>query len=41
MPLYMDIHSIDGPVSIDDVANAHAADLQTHPSSTCTTCATG
>jgi hypothetical protein len=29
MPLYMDVHRIDGGVSIDDVAKAHEADLQT------------
>ena len=29
MPLYMDIHSLDGGVSVDDVAKAHLADLQT------------
>jgi uncharacterized protein DUF4242 len=28
MPLYMDIHDIDGGVSVDDVAKAHMADLQ-------------
>jgi len=28
MPLYMDIHTIDGGVSADDVAKAHVADLQ-------------
>ena len=28
MPLYMDVHSIDGAVSVDDVAKAHLADLQ-------------
>ena len=28
MPLFMDVHTIGGPVSIDDVATAHAADLQ-------------
>jgi hypothetical protein len=28
MPLYMDIHNIDGGVSIDDVTQAHAADLK-------------
>ena len=28
MPLYMDIHNIDGGVAIDDVAQAHVADLQ-------------
>lgn len=29
MGLYMDVHHMDGAVSMDDVANAHAADLQT------------
>ena len=29
MPLFMDVHKIDGGVSIDDVAKAHLADLQT------------
>jgi hypothetical protein len=29
MPLYMDVHTIDGGVSMDDVAKAHLADLQT------------
>lgn len=29
MPLYMDVHTIDGGVSVDDVAQAHAADLRT------------
>lgn len=29
MPLYMDVHSISGGVSADDVAKAHMADLQT------------
>lgn len=28
MPLYMDVHTIDG-VKADDVAKAHLADLQT------------
>jgi Protein of unknown function (DUF4242) len=28
MPLYMDMHNIDGGVSADDVAKAHQADLQ-------------
>ncbi len=28
MPLFMDAHSLDGEVSMDDVAKAHAADLQ-------------
>jgi hypothetical protein len=27
MPLYLDMHSLDGEVSADDVAKAHAADL--------------
>src|SRR6516225_4500813 len=29
MTLFMDTHTIDGPVSIDNVAKAHAADVQT------------
>ena len=29
MPLFMDVHHIDGGVSFDDVAEAHKADLQT------------
>jgi Protein of unknown function (DUF4242) len=29
MPLYMDVHTIEGGVSADDVAKAHIADLQT------------
>lgn len=29
MPLYMDIHTIDGGVTAADVAKAHMADLQT------------
>ena len=29
MPLYMDMHSLDGGVKADDVAKAHVADLQT------------
>lgn len=29
MPLYMDVHSIDGGVAMDDVVEAHKADLQT------------
>lgn len=31
MPLYMDIHRLDGPVTVEDVAKAHAADLQAQP----------
>jgi len=27
MPLFMDVHKMDGPVSADDVAKAHEADL--------------
>jgi len=29
MPLYMDVHHIAGGVTVDDVAKAHQADLQT------------
>ena len=29
MPLYMDVHTIDGGVAVDDVAKAHQADLET------------
>jgi peptidyl-tRNA hydrolase len=29
MPLYMDVHTIAGGVAADEVAKAHAADLQT------------
>jgi hypothetical protein len=29
MPLFMDVHRLDGAVSADDVAKAHMADLQT------------
>ena len=28
MPLYMDIHNIEGGVTVDDVSKAHEADLQ-------------
>jgi len=28
MPLYMDVHSLTEPVAMDDVAQAHAADLR-------------
>jgi Nickel responsive protein SCO4226-like len=28
MPLYMDVHRTGGPVSAEDVTQAHAADLQ-------------
>jgi hypothetical protein len=31
MPLYLDVHTVDGGVSINDVARAHVADLQTQP----------
>jgi peptidyl-tRNA hydrolase len=27
MPLYMDVHNLDGGVAMDDVAKAHQADL--------------
>ena len=29
MPLYMDVHNLDGGVNVDDVAKAHQADLAT------------
>ena len=29
MPLFMDVHQIDGGVAMDDVAEAHLGDLQT------------
>jgi hypothetical protein len=29
MPLFMDVHHMDGGVSLDDVAQAHQADLAT------------
>ncbi len=29
MPLFMDVHNIEGGVSVDDVAGAHQADLAT------------
>jgi hypothetical protein len=29
MALYMDVHSLDGEVSLEDVKKAHAADLET------------
>jgi len=29
MSLYMDVHSLDGGVTVDDVAKAHRADLET------------
>ncbi|WP_407342749.1 DUF4242 domain-containing protein [Pengzhenrongella phosphoraccumulans] len=29
MPLFMDVHNLDGGVSVTDVGNAHMADLQT------------
>ena len=29
MPLYMDVHDLGGGVTLDDVAKAHLADLQT------------
>jgi hypothetical protein len=32
MPLFMDVHTIDGGVSVDDVAKAHLADLQSQGS---------
>lgn len=32
MPLFMDVHDIDGGVAVGDVAQAHAADLKTQDS---------
>ena len=32
MPLYLDVHTLDGAVSFDDVAKAHEADLRTQGS---------
>jgi hypothetical protein len=32
VPLYLDVHKIDGGVALDDVAKAHMADLQTQGS---------
>jgi len=29
MPLFMDVHTLDGGVTADDVAKAHLADLET------------
>ena len=29
MPLFMDVHTIEGGVSLEDVAKAHQADLET------------
>jgi len=29
MPLFMDVHHMDGPVALADVAKAHEADLET------------
>jgi hypothetical protein len=31
MPLFMDVHHMDGAVTMDDVRNAHAADLEAQP----------
>ena len=32
MPLYMDVHTLEGGVSVEDVAKAHLADLKTQGS---------
>ena len=32
MPLYMDVHNLGNSVTMDDVAKAHAADLETQGS---------
>jgi hypothetical protein len=34
VPLFMDIHEIDGGVAMEDVAKAHLADLQTQTRTT-------
>jgi hypothetical protein len=31
MPLYMDVHTLDGHVCVDDVVQARLADLRTQP----------
>ncbi|HEY7047918.1 MAG TPA: DUF4242 domain-containing protein [Jatrophihabitantaceae bacterium] len=31
MPLFMDVHHMGGPVTMDDAAQAHAADLEAQP----------
>ena len=41
MPLYMDIHSLDGAVTFEDVGKAHQADLQTQGAYDVSYCATG
>ncbi|CUR58693.1 putative gualylate cyclase protein [metagenome] len=32
MPLFLDVHSLDGPITLDDVAKAHDADLRVQES---------
>ena len=32
MPLFMDVHTVNGPVTVDDVVQARLADLKTQPS---------
>ena len=41
MPLYMDVHNLDGEVGFEDVGKAHQADLQTQAATTSATCAIG
>ena len=41
MALLMDVHSLGGGVTVDDVTNAHKADLGSRTRTTSTTCATG
>ena len=31
MPLFMDVHTVDGELTVDDVAQARLADLMTQP----------
>jgi hypothetical protein len=33
MPLFLDVHSLDDPVTLNDVTQAHDADLRTQPGS--------
>lgn len=36
MSLFIDVHSLDGPVSVADVAKAHAADVEAQGAHGCT-----
>ena len=41
MALFMDVHTIGGGVSADDVAQAHRPTWRSRPGTACSTCATG